>query len=133
VRRLILVPLAALLLAGSAGAGATARTSRIAFALEVGGPGGDLTALFTVRPDGTHLRRLTAPPTRQALGGDSGPVWSPRGNRLVFERNLPYWGSDRVRLMSVDARGGAVRALTGGPFDAMPSISPDGDGSPSPA
>ena len=66
------------------------------------------------------------PPTRQALGGDSGPVWAPGGKSLVFERNLPYWGTDRMRLMAVSARGGAARQLTTGPFDAMPSFSPDG-------
>jgi TolB protein len=69
---------------------------------------------------------VTVPPTRQALGGDSGPVWAPGGRTLVFERNLPYWGSDRMRLVAVSARGGPTRQLTSGPFDAMPSISPNG-------
>jgi TolB protein len=69
---------------------------------------------------------VTVPPTRQALGGDSGPVWAPGGRSLVFERNLPYWGADRMRLVAVSARGGAARQLTTGPFDAMPSFSPDG-------
>jgi TolB protein len=31
-----------------------------------------------------------------------------------------------MRLMTVSARGGATRQLTAGPFDAMPSFSPDG-------
>ena len=87
---------------------------------------GDLTSLYTIRPDGSGLRRVTVPPTRQALGGDSGPVWAPGGKSLVFERNLPYWGTDRMRLMAVSARGGAARQLTTGPFDAMPSFSPNG-------
>jgi TolB protein len=85
-----------------------------------------LTSLYTIRPNGTGLRRVTVPPTRQALGGDSGPVWAPGGRTLVFERNLPYWGSDRMRLMVVPARGGRASQLTSGPFDAMPSFSPDG-------
>jgi TolB protein len=96
------------------------------FARDLGGLSGDLTSLYTIRPNGTGLHRVTAPPTRQALGGDSGPVWAPGGRTLVFERNLPYWGSDRMRLMTVAARGGAARQLTSGPFDAMPSFSPDG-------
>jgi TolB protein len=124
--RVVLAALAALLLVAPAGAGDTASTSRIAFGRDLGGLSGDLTSLYTVRPDGTGLRRLTVPPTRQALGGDSGPVWAPGGKRLVFERNLPYWGTDRMHLMAVSARGGAVRQLTAGPFDAMPSFSPDG-------
>jgi Tol biopolymer transport system component len=126
VIRVLALSFAALLLGASPGAGGTVPPSRIAFGLDLGGLSGDLTSLFTVRPDGSHLRRLTVPPTRQALGGDSGPVWAPSGRRLVFERNLPYWGSDRMRLMAVSARGGAAAPLTSGPFDAMPAISPDG-------
>jgi TolB protein len=126
VKRLLLVALGAFLVSGPAGAGGTTAPSRIAFGLDLGGLSGDLTSLYTVRPDGGGLRRLTVPPARQALGGDSGPVWAPGGRSLVFERNLPYWGSDRMRLMAVAARGGAAQQLTSGPFDAMPSFSPDG-------
>jgi Tol biopolymer transport system component len=126
VKRVLVAAVAAFLLAVPAGSGGTTGPSRIAFARDLGGLSGDLTSLFTIRPDGTGLRRVTAPPTRQALGGDSGPVWAPGGRTLVFERNLPYWGSDRMRLMAVPARGGAPRQLTSGPFDAMPSYAPDG-------
>ena len=124
----LLLAIGALLVVGAAqGAGGTPASSRIAFALAGGsGPSADLTSLYTVRPDGTGLRRLTVPPTLQALGGDSGPAWAPHGRRIVFERNLPYWGSDRMRLMSVSASGGRAAPLTSGPFDAMPSFSPDG-------
>jgi TolB protein len=124
--RLVLAALAALLLLSPAEAGGATATSRLAFGLDLGGLSGDLTSLYTVRPDGSGLKRLTVPPTRQALGGDSGPVWAPGGRSLVFERNLPYWGSDRMRLMAVPARGGRAQQLTSGPFDAMPSFSPDG-------
>lgn len=127
MKRLLLAAAAALVLGTAPGAGGAFAPSRIVFALEGGsGPSADLTSLYTVRPDGSGLRRLTVPPTLQALGGDSGPAWGPHGRRIVFERNLPYWGSDRMRLMSVSARGGAPTRLTSGPFDAMPSISPDG-------
>src|SRR5689334_9209142 len=124
--RLLVAVLAAFLLSAPAGSGGTVPSSRIAFGLDLGGLSGDLTSLYTVRPDGSGLRRLTVPPTRQALGGDSGPVWAPGGKSLVFERNLPYWGTDRMHLMAVSARGGPTRQLTPGPFDAMPSFSPDG-------
>ncbi len=123
---MLVAAVAAFLLGAPAGSGGTTGTSRIAFARDLGGLSGDLTSLYTIRPNGTGLRRVTVPPTRQALGGDSGPVWAPGGRTLVFERNLPYWGSDRMRLMAVSARGGRPQQLTSGPFDAMPSFSPDG-------
>lgn len=113
---------AALLVSAGSGGGATLHGSRIAFAIERG----SVTSLYTVRANGTGLRRVTVPPTRQDLGGDSGPVWSPNGQRLVFERNLPYWGADRYRLASVPPKGGIARQLTRGPYDAMPTFSPDG-------
>jgi Tol biopolymer transport system component len=121
--RLILVAAVGALLVGAAhGAIGPARSSRIAFALERG----SLSSLYTVRPNGTGLRRLTVPPTRQDLGGDSGPVWSPDGRSIVFERNLPFWGDDRFRLGAVPAAGGIAHRLTSGPYDAMPTLSPDG-------
>jgi len=126
VKRLLVAAIGALLLSAAPGAGGTSGQSRIAFALDRGGQLGDLTSLYTVRPDGTHVRRLTVPPTLQDLGGDSGPAWGPRGGRLVFERNLPYWGSDRMRLMSVSSRGGRPTVLTSGPLDAMPAFAPNG-------
>jgi Tol biopolymer transport system component len=121
--KLVLVAAAgALVLGATSGTGATLRGSRIAFALERG----SISSLYTVRANGTGLRRLTVPPTRQDLGGDSGPVWSPNGRRIVFERDLPYWGDDRFSLAAVPASGGLARKLTPGPYDAMPTLSPDG-------
>jgi Tol biopolymer transport system component len=119
----VLAAAAAALLAGAGGSanGAPAQ-GRIAFGLEHG----SVSSLYTVRPDGSGLRRVTVPPTRQDLGGDSGPVWSPDGRRLVFERNLPAWGNDRFRLNAVPATGGIAKPLTQGPFDVLPSVSPDG-------
>jgi Tol biopolymer transport system component len=119
----VLAATAVVLLAAAGGrANGAPAQGRIAFGLERG----SVSSLYTVRPNGTGLRRVTIPPTRQDLGGDSGPVWSPDGRRLVFERNLPYWGNDRFRLNAVAARGGIARPITQGPFDVMPSISPDG-------
>jgi Tol biopolymer transport system component len=112
-----------MVLGGAAhGAGANGSGSRIAFGLQHG----DLSSIYTVRTDGTGLRRLTVPPTRQQLGGDSGPVWSSNGRRIVFERDLTYWGTDRFRLAAVPAGGGLARQLTKGPYDAMPTLSPKG-------
>jgi len=121
MRPLLVAAFAVLLVRGAQGAGSAA-SSRIAFGLERD----DLSSIYTARPDGRGLRRLTVPPTRQQLGGDSGPVWSPNGRRIVFERNLIYWGADRYRLAAVPAAGGLAHQLTKGPYDAMPTLSPNG-------
>src|SRR5919109_657655 len=103
-------------------AGVHVDAGRIAFSLDRDG----ISRMYTIRPDGTGLRRLTIPPTRQLLGGDSGPVWSPDGRRIAFERDLPYWGQDRFRLYVIGSAGGEAVPLTSGPFDVEPSWSPDG-------
>lgn len=120
MRPLLVTALAALLVGAAHGAGTGESRSRIAFGLERD----DLSSIYTVRPDGSGLRRLTVPPTRQQLGGDSGPVWSSNGRRIVFERDLTYWGTDRYRLAAVPSAGGLSRQLTKGPYDAMPTLSP---------
>jgi Tol biopolymer transport system component len=120
MRPLLVTALAALLVGAAHGAGTAESRSRIAFGLERD----DLSSIYTVRPDGSGLRRLTVPPTRQQLGGDSGPVWSSNGRRIVFERDLTYWGADRYRLAAVPSAGGLSRQLTKGPYDAMPTLSP---------
>jgi len=122
VRLAVVTAALAVLVGAAAGSGAGLHGSRIAFAIERG----SISSLYSVRANGTGLRRLTVPPTRQDLGGDSGPVWSPDGRRIVFERDLPYWGADRFRLAAVPAAGGLARQLTPGPYDAMPTISPNG-------
>jgi TolB protein len=119
---LLVIALGALLVGAAHGADTSASRSRIAFGLERG----DLSSIYTVRANGSGLARLTVPPTRQQLGGDSGPAWSPNGRRIVFERDLTYWGADRFRLAAVPAGGGIARHLTKGPYDAMPTLSPSG-------
>jgi Tol biopolymer transport system component len=105
----------------AAGEGSRA-AGRIAFSLDRNG----VSRMYIVRPNATRLRQLTIPPTRQALGGDSGPVWSPDGRRIAFERDLPYWGEDRFKLHVIGAQGGRAHPVTTGPFDVEPTWSPDG-------
>jgi len=87
---------------------------RIAFATDLRRNSGSANDIYTVRADGTHLRRLTR--TRGAFE----PVWSPGGKTIVFSRHSrlrekpPYltstlWamrpdGSHRRRLTHSGAR-----------------------------
>ncbi len=78
----------------------------IAFSAEKGSRRG----IWAIRSDGTRLRFLAS--------GGFGPLWSPRGDRIVF--------SDGSRIEVVPAAGGVVRRLTRGPNDTSPAWSPDG-------
>jgi Tol biopolymer transport system component len=79
--------------------------------------GGDI---FTVRADGSGLRRLTSGSTL-----DSAPSVSPNGRVVVFERRVST--GDPADLYTVGANGGGVRALTDTPDDEHEaSFSPDG-------
>jgi TolB protein len=122
MRRAGLVGLAAVVLCVHAAEAAPSRAGLIAFSLR---GRDDNTAIYLVRPDGTGLRQVTRPQVRQGYGGDSGPVWSPNGRRLAFERDLPEWGVDRFQVHVIRANGRDERTLTAGPYDVMPTWSPD--------
>jgi TolB protein len=72
--------------------------------------------IFTVKPDGSGLRRLTAG-TR-----DSYPVWSPDGKRIAFVR--PYRSQWRLHLMS--ASGAKLLRLPQAPPSGRPTWTADG-------
>ena len=63
-------------------------------------------ALFTVRPDGTKLRRITA---WDLSASDAD--WSPDGRRLVFGTR-PVWADRLQELMISDADGGHLQNLS---------------------
>jgi Tol biopolymer transport system component len=74
------------------------RQGRIVFGAET--PNG--TQLWTIRPNGTHLRQITH------VDGDAvNPDWSPNGRRLTFEWDTP----DRGRVAVMDADGDRLRTL----------------------
>jgi Tol biopolymer transport system component len=67
--------------------------------------------IWSVRPDGTGLRRMTQSPEARS---DYNPAWSPDGRWLLFERRKldeTAQGGDEA-LYEVGARGGAVRQIT---------------------
>jgi Tol biopolymer transport system component len=79
--------------------------------------GGDV---FTVRADGSGLRRLTSGPTL-----DSAPQVSPNGRVVLFERRAT--AGTPADLYTVGANGGAAKALVTTPDDEHEaSFSPDG-------
>jgi WD40-like Beta Propeller Repeat len=82
--------------------------------------------IFTVQPDGTHVHQLTH-------FGDSRPVWpdwSPDGRKIIFTR---IWGdypaplvAAPFQLVTMNADGSAMRAVTSRGLDTHASYLPDG-------
>ncbi len=83
-------------------------------------------ALFTMNPDGSHIRQITHPPEGWR---DDDPVWSPDGQRIVFNREKSDESTSRI--MVVNPNTGDERQVT--PCtgrcvqDLDPTFSPDGD------
>ena len=99
---------------------------RIAFIGAWGDIEGDAIAhqdIFTMRVDGSHVRRVTASPLRGTVYGE--PQWSPDGRRLVFVR---YEEDGNQALVTADADGRHQRRVTPWSLHAGdgPDWSPDG-------
>ena len=86
--------------------------------------------LFSFRPDGRGLRRLTA-----TVAWEDDPAWSPNGRRLAFTRGAPVChgltceGSTGSSVWVAHTNGAAPRRLTRPPegyLDRGPAWSPDG-------
>jgi TolB protein len=100
--------------------------TRIAFALALGPIVNDTAdvGIWTVHPDGSHLARVTKPPTNTE---DHSAQWSPNGTTLVIERIAAAhdWGS---ALFTVRSDGSMARRITPWSLNAgdHPDWSPDG-------
>lgn len=56
-------------------------------------------ALFTMNPDGSHIRQITHPPKGWY---DNVPAWSPDGKRIAFERFKTDESTSRVMVVNPD-------------------------------
>ena len=77
--------------------------------------------IYTVRPDGTRLTRLTDSP-----GWEESPSWSPDGKQITFTRNREHTTSgDFASVWVMNADGSGARQLTSAGCTG-PKWSPDG-------
>jgi Tol biopolymer transport system component len=68
-------------------------------------------ALFTMNPDGSHIRQITHPPKGWR---DNVPAWSPDGKRITFERFKSDESTSRITVVNPDtANTRAVVPCTG--------------------
>jgi Tol biopolymer transport system component len=86
--------------------------------------------IFTVQPDGTHVHQLTH--FGDNLGAFAGngaewPDWSPDGRKIIFTRHWgEYPGPQSFQLVTMNADGSAMRAVTSRGLDERASYLPDG-------
>lgn len=75
--------------------------------------------IYTIEPNGSHLRQLTH------FDGNPGALdWSPDGRRIAFQ--LERSGGQSSDIMIMNADGSHVRDLTPSGYEAGPAFTPDG-------
>jgi TolB protein len=84
-------------------------------------------ALFTMNPDGSHIRQITHPP--KSLPQDDYAAWSPDGKKIAFQREPIDFSTSRVMVVNPDT--GNTRTVvpcTGErcEYATDPDFSPDG-------
>src|SRR5919112_156655 len=57
-------------------------------------------ALFTMNPDGSHIRQITHPP--KSFPQDDNAAWSPDGKRIAFQREPIDFSTSRVMVVNPD-------------------------------
>ena len=83
-------------------------------------------AIFTMNPDGSHIRQITHPP--KSLPQDDYAAWSPDGKKIAFQREPIDFSTSRVMVVNPDT--GNTRTVvpcTGRcEYATDPDFSPDG-------
>ena len=75
--------------------------------------------IWSMRADGTHVRRLTSSPVMEF-----DPTWSPDGSRIAY-RHWPHDGTSRILVMKADGSG-QTAAINNDRADGWADYSPDG-------
>src|SRR5215204_2953935 len=82
---------------------------------------GTKSAIFTMYPDGSHVRQITHPPKGWS---DSYPAWSPDGTKVAFNRQATDESTSRI--MVLNTKTGDAHQVVGGMEGSDPAFSPDG-------
>lgn len=94
----------------------------LVFEEDTGREGDQISSIWKVRADGSELTKLI---DAQATNTDNRqPNWSPKGDRIVFQRRNQ--GNDTWRLFTIAPDGGNLRQVTNGASDTDAAWSPDG-------
>jgi Tol biopolymer transport system component len=93
-------------------------------------------AIFTMYPNGSHIRQITHPPEGDFSApkglSDYSPAWSPDGTKVAFNRRCRLWHCHENQIMVVDVNTGDTRKVTHCnphnclPGEFEPAFSPDG-------
>jgi Tol biopolymer transport system component len=82
---------------------------------------GTKSAIFTMHPNGTHIRQITNPPEGW---GDHSPAFSPNGTKVAFHRQANDESTSQI--MVLNTKTGDARQVVGGMEGSDPAFSPDG-------
>src|SRR5829696_10482167 len=78
-------------------------------------------AIFTMYPNGSHIRQITHPPEGWS---DGSPAWSPDGTKVAFNRQATDESTSRI--MVLNTKTGDAHQVMGSVEGSDPAFSPDG-------